>query len=69
MGTHYLSAVEAANYLGISPKTLAKWRLSGSGPIFRRFGRRRLYHREDLEAWASARKARSTSDPGQPAED
>ena len=68
METPYMDTRQAAAYLGLSRRSLEKWRLNGSGPTFRRFGRRRLYHLADLDAWAAARKARSTSDPGQPVE-
>jgi hypothetical protein len=44
----FLCATEAAVWLRISPVTLARWRIEGSGPPFRRFGRRVVYARADL---------------------
>ena len=46
----YLSTREAARYLGLSAKTLARYRVSGAGPVFHRFGGRVRYRREDLDA-------------------
>ena len=62
-GTKYLSTREAAVWLGLSPRTLDRCRVSGDGPAFHRFGSRVRYLAADLEAWASARRL-STSDDG-----
>lgn len=54
----------AAEKLGkLSPRTLEKWRLTGRGPAFRKFGKRVVYSERDLEAWAKAQRRTSTSDP------
>ena len=58
----YLSTRRAAAFLGLSPRTLDRYRVSGAGPAFHRFGNRILYRRDDLEAWASARRVASTSE-------
>ena len=63
-GTKYLSTREAAEWLGLSPRTLDRYRVSGDGPAFHRFGGRVRYLVADLEAWASARRRLSTSDDG-----
>lgn len=52
MATH-LDTGEAAEYLHLAPRTLERWRLIGAGPPYRKFGRRALYNREELEAWAA----------------
>ena len=62
--TKYLDTREAAAWLGLSPKTLERYRVSGEGPHFHRFGSRVRYLLADLEAWASARRRVSTSDRG-----
>ena len=62
-GSKYLSTGEAAAWLGLSPRTLDRYRVSGEGPAFHRFGSRVRYLAADLEAWASARRL-STSDDG-----
>jgi hypothetical protein len=60
----FLTTVEAADYLGLSPRTLEKQRVYGGGPDFRKFGRRGMYAIEDLDRWAEAQLFRSTSDAG-----
>jgi Helix-turn-helix domain len=59
----FLSAQEAAELLRISPVTLSRWRIEGRGPEYRNFGRRVVYARADLIAWADAQRRRSTSAP------
>lgn len=59
----YVKTHEAAHLLGISPRTLEKYRCHGSGPMFRKLGGRVVYAIDDLEAWADQSACRSTSDP------
>ena len=61
---NYLSTCEAAEYLGLSARTLRRYRVTGDGPVFHRFGARVRYRREDLDAWAAARRRLSTVDDG-----
>jgi hypothetical protein len=51
----YLTNDEAAEFLRLSPRTLEKHRILGTGPRFRKFGRRVLYALTDLEMWADER--------------
>ena len=60
--TRYLGTREAAAFLGLSPRTLDRYRVTGEGPAFHKFGSRILYARVDLEEWAAARRMTSTSD-------
>lgn len=60
--SEYLGTREAAAYLGLSPRTLDRYRVTGEGPAFHKFGARILYARADLEAWAASRRMTSTSD-------
>ena len=60
---HYLSTREAAEYLGLSSRTLDRYRVSGEGPVFHRFGRRVRYTRADLDAWAKARRREGARPP------
>ena len=62
--TSYLSTRQAAEYLGLSTRTLDRYRVSGDGPVFHRFGGRVRYLRDDLDVWAASRRRRSTSDDG-----
>ena len=58
----YLRPGQAADYIGISQSTLAKWRVSGTGPVFGKLGRTVIYRRSDLDAWVQENIRRSTSD-------
>jgi predicted DNA-binding transcriptional regulator AlpA len=57
-----LSVAQAADHLGMSRSWLDKSRMEGSGPRFRKFGRRVLYHITDLEDWTARRAYQSTSE-------
>lgn len=48
-----VSRVEAARFLGISPKTLAQWYSLGRGPRVRKVGGRAFYQLQDLEAFVA----------------
>jgi predicted DNA-binding transcriptional regulator AlpA len=56
-----VSAPAAAAFLGLQTATLAKWRWAGSGPRYRKLGRRVLYDLRDLEAFIAASARQSTS--------
>jgi len=58
----FLTVTEAAGLLRVSPVTLGRWRIEGHGPAFRKFGRRVVYAREDLDAWAVSQRRQSTSE-------
>lgn len=61
---HLLTTTQAAHYLGISPDTLATWRVRISdGPPFVRVGRAIRYRHADLAEWIAGRRRRSTSEP------
>ena len=62
-GVGLLTHIESAAYLRLAPRTLARHRSDGTGPVFIRLGRRILYHPDDLRAWAQAHRYRSTSEP------
>lgn len=55
----YLPPADAAADLGFSSKTLANWRLLGSGPSFSKVGRVVRYQVEDLEAWIAVHGQRT----------
>jgi hypothetical protein len=56
----------ASAYLGgrPRPRTLEKLRVTGGGPVYHKHLSCVVYRREDLDAWAAARRRTSTSDPG-----
>lgn len=57
----FLTTSQAAEFLGLSAKTLANWRVSGQGPEFRHFGSAVRYLQSDLIAWAERGKRSNTS--------
>lgn len=59
-----LTEQEAAEFLGLSVRTLQAWRIRGGGPGFAKFGRAVRYDSETLEAWADACTRSSTTDAG-----
>lgn len=63
-----LNEHEAARILGLSVKTLRRWRWAGRGPAYRKIGSAVRYHPdEDLAAFVEAARRTSTSDPGREA--
>ena len=53
----------AAQRLGVSPSTLAKWRMTGDGPPFRKLSARCVrYALDDLEAYMRAKSQQTTAD-------
>ncbi len=57
-----LRTTAAAASLGISPRTLEKWRLTGDGPRFLRIGRCVVYDTRDLDAFLKRCERRSSFD-------
>ncbi|MDH4246278.1 MAG: helix-turn-helix domain-containing protein [Deltaproteobacteria bacterium] len=56
-----MTTTNAANYLGLSEKTLAMFRTNGTGPNFIKKGRI-FYFKEDLDTWlGEGGRVRSTS--------
>lgn len=51
-----LAPASAARLLGVSVRSLERWRVSGEGPAYVRIGPRRVAYREaDLDAWLESR--------------
>lgn len=58
-----LTREQAAEFLGVSPGTLAHWACSGRfGLRYFRVGRSVRYRQSDLEAWLEKRSATSAAD-------
>jgi len=53
---------KAADFLGLSPRTLQAWRVRGGGPRFIRAGRAIRYRRKELLAFQDAHTVSSTSE-------
>lgn len=58
----FLDQAETAQLLRISERTLERKRLDGSGPRFRKFGRRVVYGIDELTEWADIHTYQSTSE-------
>jgi hypothetical protein len=59
-----LDSIEAANFLGLKPKTLNQWRWRGFGPAFVRCGRACRYEVAELQRFIAANRSTSTADTG-----
>ena len=59
-----LTTRQTAAQVGLSPRTLERFRVTGQGPRFHKLGRRVRYAREDIEDWLKGCVRRSTSDDG-----
>ena len=58
------TARAAAERLGLSVSTLAKWRVAGEGPKWIKLGNAKVaYDEADLIEWLDSRKRQSTSEP------
>lgn len=55
---------EASNILGLSARTLQKWRLQGNGPRFVKLGHAVRYDPVELDRYIDGARRRSTSDAG-----
>jgi excisionase family DNA binding protein len=51
-GSPFLTAEQAAFYIGLTSQTLLKMRRDGRGPRYRKHGRFIRYHIADLDAWS-----------------
>jgi predicted DNA-binding transcriptional regulator AlpA len=56
-----LTQTDAAEVLLLSPRTLERMRVSGTGPSYVKLGRRVAYREVDLEAWIALRIRTNTS--------
>jgi predicted DNA-binding transcriptional regulator AlpA len=64
--TMYVTTKEAARLLGFHPITLAKWRVSGDGPPYRKVGRSIRYDPAVIEEWMAERSYENTTQYGRP---
>jgi predicted DNA-binding transcriptional regulator AlpA len=58
----FFSTDELSRFLRVSTSTLAKWRLSGSGPRFVKLGHRVAYRQADIDEYLSRQTRASTSE-------
>ena len=60
----FLRTEEAARFLGLSPRTMEKHRVYGTGPLYRKLGGRVVYAIHDLQEWADRGLRSSTTGRG-----
>ena len=61
LSSDLLTAIEAAEFIGVQVQTLAVWRTSGRYDLpFIKVGRLIKYRRSDLEKWLADRTATQT---------
>lgn len=60
--THYTTR-QAASRLGVSPRTLEHWRLTGGGPAYLKLGGAVRYAEQDLLEWSDSCRRKSTTEP------
>ncbi|MBU3994118.1 helix-turn-helix domain-containing protein [Brevundimonas diminuta] len=58
----YLRTAEAAALLRLSPRTLEKYRVHGTGPAYRKAGGTVLYVVDELISWVESSRRGSTGD-------
>jgi len=63
--TRLLSRAEAAEYLGLSVQTLAKWAMEGQHLKFIKVGKFAKYRQADLDRWIESRTVASTGEGGE----
>lgn len=51
-----LTTEEVAEYLGVTPKTMANWASSGIGPDYHKINGRRRYDQDDVQRFVAERK-------------
>ena len=56
-----LSPRQLATRWGLSEKTLERWRMLGTGPVFLKLGGRVLYNIEEIQAHEQQRTRRCTA--------
>lgn len=57
----FLNERQVADLLCQSVRTLQKWRATGNGPAFYKFGQSVRYSRQELFDWAQTRRKAHTS--------
>lgn len=61
-GITVLDEADVAETLGLSPRTLSRWRIEGRGPSYRKLGKRVVYTPADVREYLDRCRRTSTSD-------
>lgn len=59
----FLTPKEAGEVLGMSPRTLDRYRSVKRGPAYYKFGSKVRYKMEDLHAWAARQRVNKPKQP------
>ncbi|WP_043678330.1 helix-turn-helix transcriptional regulator [Nocardia vulneris] len=63
-GKRWLTRVEAGEYLGVHPRTLANWAAKGQGPCYSKpSGNSCMYRLADLDAYLEAHMVHTEEQP------
>ena len=62
MAQQLLTQQRLSDLIDVSERSLERWRVEGTGPVFCRAGRKILYRLEDVNDWLAASRRRSTSE-------
>ena len=54
----FLTSIEAGEVLGLSDRTLARYRHTGRGPAYYKFGSLVRYRLQDIKVWASVQRVK-----------
>lgn len=57
MADQMLNTERTAEHIGVSPKTIRRWRYEGTGPPAHKVGAAVRYRRSDIDAWLAARRS------------
>lgn len=55
------TTAQAAQFCGLSPRTLEKYRVSGDGPVYIKLGRSVRYQLADLQNWIDGNRLQNTA--------
>ncbi|WP_084404752.1 helix-turn-helix domain-containing protein [Pseudovibrio sp. Ad13] len=59
-----ITEAAAADYLGISIRTIQAWRVRGGGPSYVKMGKSVRYRPSDIQNWIESHLTSSTSEVG-----
>ncbi|WP_208981970.1 helix-turn-helix domain-containing protein [Pseudovibrio sp. Ad46] len=59
-----ITEAAAADYLGISIRTIQAWRVRGGGPKYVKLGKAVRYRPSDIQVWIESHLTSSTSEVG-----
>lgn len=57
----FLTELQVADMVCQSPRTIQKWRLTGRGPCFHKFGQSVRYSLDDVNEWIAKRRVSRSS--------